>query len=144
MAPKRPTGPKVKQWNDASNARTLRRRGAVRLLNGLAEELGAKPVKLKAPSIAVEALVRVLDPRCQTDGFPARLRSAVTKYLDNGGKFSAPLLPATAAAAATVEGTMCDTDGDAPPPLTRHRLLEDGFRLESKAFTLTYNSRSFS
>ncbi len=37
-----------------------------------------------------------------------------------------------------------DADGDTPPPVLRHRLLEQSFRLNSKAFMLTFHSRSLS
>jgi hypothetical protein len=128
--------------NAASNARTLRRREAVSLLNGLAGEVGLKKIPVKTPANSVEALVRLLDPRCQAGGLPDRLRSAVSVYLDNGGAFSATVLPACARTAAA-DGANCDVDCDAPPPMARHRLLEAGFRLESKAFMLTFNSASF-
>ena len=80
--------------NATSNARTLRRREAVSLLNGLAGEVGLKQIPVKTPANSVEALVRLLDPRCQAGGLPDRLRSAVSVYLDNGGAFSATVLPA--------------------------------------------------
>ena len=129
---------KRKAWNDAGNARSLARRGAVRLLNGLAQELGLKPVPVKSRAARVEALVRLLERRCQSDGYPRRL-AAVAQYVDNGGMFSVPML-ATASAAES----SCDVDTDPTPTLGRHRVLDEGFRLQSKAFMLTYNSRSFS
>ena len=140
MAPKTTT---KKQWNASSNARCRERRQAVTLLNGLATELGLRAIGAKAAAAQVEALVRLLDKRCQTDGRPERLREAVAKYLDNGGRFSVPLLPAPTATTASASTMPGDADGDAPPPLARHRLLDEGFRLESKAFMLTYNSRAF-
>ena len=70
------------------------------------------------------------------------LRSAVLEYGGNGGVFSTPVLAVPPEAAAD-EGAV-DADCEAPPPLARHRLLDDGFRLKSKAFMLTYNSRGFS
>ena len=45
--------------NDASNARSLRRREAVSLLNGLAVEVGLKKVPVKALASRVEALLVV-------------------------------------------------------------------------------------
>ena len=128
--------------NDASNARSLRRREAVSLLNGLAVEVGLKKVPVKALASRVEALVRLLDPRCQAGGLPDRLRSAVSVYLDNGGAFSATVLPACARTAAA-DGAHCDVDCDAPPPMARHRLLEAGSRMTSKAFMLTSNGGPF-
>jgi hypothetical protein len=48
----------------ASNARSLRHREAVSLLNGLAGEVGLKKVPVKTPANRVEALVRLLDSKC--------------------------------------------------------------------------------
>ena len=96
------TGPsmapeKKKRWYATSNERGRRRREAVKLLNALAAEVGLKPLLAKAAAPDVEARVRLLDPRCQTDGRPERLRAAVEDYLAGGGKFSVPLLLASAA-----------------------------------------------
>ena len=95
----------------------------------------------------MERLVRFLDPRCQDGDLPGRLRAATESYLSNGGVFSAPVLPAVAGApheaSVGLDGVARDGDSDPPPPLLRHRLLEPGFRLKSKAFMLTYNSATF-
>ena len=123
-----------------SNARQAQRRAAVVLLNGLAAELGVRQISVKSARGPVEKLVRVLDARCRDGSLPARLRAAVTSYLNNSSTFSVSLLPA----ASGVDADACSADCDRPPPLQRHRLLDEGFRLESKAFMLTYNSRAFS
>ena len=75
MAPKAKRGPRARATR--SNARNLRRRETVKLLNGLAAEVGLKAVPVKAAAPAVEALVRLLEARCQDNGRPERLRSAV-------------------------------------------------------------------
>ncbi len=80
--------PKAKRSTVASrrraNDRNLARREAVKLLNGLALEVGLKAVKVKAAAPAVETLARLLEPRCQDDGRPERLRSAVASYARTG------------------------------------------------------------
>ncbi len=127
----------------AGNARGKQRREAVAALNRLAEEVGTAQVRLKAPAGAVEKLVRLLDARCHAGDLPGRLRDAVRLYLDNGGSFSVPVLLADIAAGAAATGEGHDADSDPPPPVLRHRLLDEGFRLRSKAFMLTFNSRAF-
>ena len=83
---------KRKARNDASNARSLARRGNVKLLSALAEELGLRPVLVKSSTPKVEALVRRLEARCQPSVHLRRLSEAVALYAHNGGIFSAPLL----------------------------------------------------
>ena len=115
----------------AANERRDSRRAAVRELNGFAKETGARPVSAKtATAKEIEGLVRVLQRRMQTDEQAARLRATVESWVRHGGSFSVPLENAP--------------DPEAPPaPLEQHRLLLRGFRLESKAFTLTFNSLMF-
>ena len=149
MAPKyavgkakpRPTPQPAPAWAVHGNARNLRRRSAVGLLNVLAEEVGVKNVPVKSSSSLVEKLARRLEPRCQSGDLLGRLRAAVAKFLDNGGKFSTPVLRDDGTAVATDDAD--DADGDAPPPLQRHRLFKPGFQLNTKAFMLTFNSESF-
>ncbi len=140
--------PHPPKWVADGNARSLQRRKAVQDLNALAKEVGAKTVKAKSASVAVEALVRRLEPRCQSGDLPERLRAAATIYLDNGGVFSTAVLPPVSAAppadaSATARPGDSHIDPDTAPPLLRHRLLEPGFRLKSKAFMLTFNSKAF-
>ena len=115
----------------SANGRRDSRRAAVRELNGFAEETGARPVSAKtATAKEIEGLVRVLQRRMQTDEQAARLRATVESWVRHGGSFSVPLENAP--------------DPEAPPaPLEQHRLLLRGFRLESKAFMLTFNSLMF-
>ncbi len=148
MAPKvtRKAAAKRASWNAFSNERSLARRSAVKLLNGLAAELGFRQVPLKSAAGRVEALVRLLEPRCQCGDYPARLATAVADYVGNGGVFSVPVLTAPTASPADAAEDRTDVPGgDAGGtfPVARHRVLDEGFRLESKAFMLTYNSRTF-
>ena len=128
MPPKaKPAAKAAPKWSAASNARGMRRRAAVALLNGLAEEVFVKQVRRKAPAGTVERLVRLLETRCQDGGLPGRLRAAAAAYLDNGGCFPTPLLPAAAAA----EGAEpCDGDGDPPPTVDAPPFVGARFPLE--------------
>ena len=80
-APKtKPAAKATAVWVAAGNKRGRQRRDAVLLLNGLAGEVGAKPVRLKAAAGVVEKLARLLDTRCQAGDLPDRLRAAVTLH----------------------------------------------------------------
>ena len=143
-APKRgPTAKPKAPWVTASNDRNLRRRAAVALMNGLAREVGVRPIRVKSKNVGVERLVRLLEARCQCGDLPARLRAAAASYLAAGGVFSTPLMPSTVGPDDADGDGVDGHDGDAPPHVQRHRLLEVGFQLNSKAFMLTYNSASF-
>ena len=78
-----------------------------------------------------------MDRRCPDQETAAQLRSAVQMYLDSGGALAICLRE---------DGSDEASGGSTTPtaPVQRHRILEDGFRLQSKAFMLTYNCRSFS
>ena len=127
--------PKVRVKRREYNERSLARRAAIALLNGLAESVGVRKVPKKSAASTVEALVRRLEPRCQADGLPERLREAVERFLQNGGTLTAAVLPPEEHGGA---------DEGAPPPVSRHRLLEPGFRIKSKAFMMTFNNKEFS
>jgi len=81
---------------------------------------------------AVDRMVLLLKTRCVDDVRGPLLRAAAEKWLANGGTLTDPLLPLPDPA---------DVGGPALVPA--HRLLEPGFRLEARAFMLTYNSASF-
>ncbi len=105
---------------------------------------GFERIRAKTAAPGVEALARLLEPRCQTEDLAARLRTAVVSYVDNGGVLSMPVLAVPVAG--DVPAAECeagDAGCDAPTPVLRHRLLEQGFRLNSKAFMLTFNCRAF-
>ena len=138
MAPKAKAAAKAAK-RSSYNERSLARRAAVGLLNDLAETVGVKKIPKKSTSGAVEAFVRRLEPRCQTSDLAGRLRAAAAEFLASGGVFDSAVLPVHG-----VDVPEAEADGDAPPALLRHRLLEPGFRLASKAFMLTFNSRTFS
>ena len=116
-----------------SNSRQAQRRQAVSELNGLAHEFGVEPIPVKAPCNTVEKLVRALDRQDLDHEFALQLREAAELYVSNGGHFGVQLGPIPEPA----------TSG-ALAQLQRHRVLQDTFILQSKAFMLTYNNRSFS
>ena len=117
-----------------SNGRQAQRRAAVGLLNKLAGEVGVPKVPVKAGANKVLTLVRELDRRCLDGGTSVCLRAAISAYHLNGGVLPVQLRPEPA-------------DDSAQPSqaqlLQRHRVLDEGFRLQSKAFMLTYNSKEF-
>ena len=120
-----------------SNARQAQRRAAVALLSGLAVEVGISPIRAKSGNDAVETLVRALERKCQTANLSGRLHTAASQFCGNGGIFTVPLLPVSIG----VGGDERDTE--VAPSIQRHRVLDEGFRIQSKAFMLTYNCRAF-
>ena len=105
-----------------SNSRQAQRRSAVRQLNVLAGELGVRQVSVKGSSERVENLVCELDRVCPDAEVAARVREAAAMFVRNGGTLSVRLQQEQ------------EDANDMPLTLVqRHRVLEDGFRLESKA-----------
>ena len=135
MAPKRvgrvAVKAKARAARQAKNAKRDARRAAMVQLNDLAVEVGAAPVQVFPRSAAAEDVqraIRVLDPRCQQEpALAARLHAVVKAWADNGGRLEAELAP--------------PPDLDRPSVLFKHRVLLPTFRLKSRAFMLTYNSR---
>ena len=145
---KLPTAPKAKAKPCARTEkktwtvrRYLMRRKAVQRLNQLAAELSVArlPKKVKAGR-KVEGLIFKLQSRCEDEVLRKRLSAAVQMWVDNG---------------AQLIGELTDEHGNAiPDPSTEideaqdsvigmHRFLKKGFKLKSRAFMLTYNSRTF-
>ena len=165
MAPKRRAG-KARAQAEALSAQARRdvkkasrqklRREAVTALNKLAEDLqlAVQPVAVtNAKSFKVEALVLKLQPRCQHGDLPVRLRNAVTQWRDNGGFLARDIVPAESSADREVPPAESSADLETPPdgnnaePMTqaclvRHKVLEAGFILKSRAFMLTFNDKS--
>ena len=132
MAPKKLQRKEGDERARRSNDRQAQRRQAISQLNGLAHEFGLDPIPVKAPCGTVEELVRGLDKQDLGHMFALQLRQAAELYVNNGGHFRVELGPIPE------PGTLGSL-----AQLQRHRLLKDGFVLKSKAFMLTYNSRSF-
>ena len=119
----------------ARNVRKVGRRGlrrtALAALNTLAEEVGAARAQVDPKTASaedVEFAIRVLDARCAEAPLSTRLRAAVEQWTANGGRLKAELTP--------------PPDLDTPAVLGRHRVLAPEFSLQSRAFMLTYNSRT--
>ena len=112
-----------------SNERLSTRREAVRTLNAMVRELELPDTALLPrrtfDNEAVEKLVKTLERRCTSDAQTDRVRAVAQKWQRNGGRFSAEVVE------------VCDT-----PILPKHRILKPYFRLQSKAFMLTFNGRS--
>ena len=115
-----------------SNNRQAQRRQAVSQLNVLAGEFGLEPIPVKAPCGTVEKLVRSLDRQDLDYTSALQLREAAELYVSNGGHFGVQLGPALEP---VITGALAQ--------LQRHRVLQDGFIVHSKAFMLTYNSWYF-
>ena len=100
-------------------------------LNALAEAKGMRSSQLPVTTATngqVERLVRLLDARCEGPDTRHRLRTAAAQWEQNGGQFSTEVVA---------------EDDFAVSLVVRHRVLKANFELKSRAFMLTYNSRSF-
>ena len=137
----------------SANRRQALRRDAIRELNQLCDELMHGALRVPAKSVLstdpkVERLVRCLEPRCQSAELAARLRAAVQTWVDNAGSLSRALVPEAADPAEAPprdEGADTESDAEREPmaAIPKHRVLQPGYILKTKAFMLTYNSESF-
>ena len=113
------------------SAKRAVRRDALKELNALADDVGAARAAVdprEAPAQAVERAIHILEARCREPPLSVRLRAIVVKWVANGGQLQAELAPAP------------DSDSAATVPF--HKVLAPEFRLQSRAFMMTYNSRS--
>jgi len=126
-------------WVQNGNTRGKARRDALESLNAIASELGVSTVPLKASSKKVEKLLKKLDKRAGDDEIAQRIRAAAHIWTANGGQLQVALLPVGR------EVRDADAEGFQPAaaPIPAHKVLLPEYRLESKAFMLTCNSRSF-
>ena len=130
------TGRRLRKKTKAKSCRQARRRQAVRLLCSLGVEvqLAAPPLPTKsAKGPDVERFIRLLETRCQEPALLDRLRKAAKQWSDNGGHLSRGLV---------TEGAEAQLVDNAAP-VTQHKVLLHGFTLQSRAFMLTYNNRSW-
>ena len=112
-----------------ANARRDRRRDACRALNQLANELGVGQAAVGAKGASgaeVDRFIRLLERRVLSDGQLERLRAAAKAFADNGGELASEVVA---------------EDNSTSPFVPKHRVLASFFKLKSKAFMLTYNSR---
>ena len=116
-------------------SRRQQRREALAALNTLVEELqmATPPLSIKTLQPGdVERLVQKLEPRCQHGELPVRLRAATEQWHANGGVLSRTIVSAP--------------DGTGPASaecLVRHKVLQGGYILKSRAFMLTFNKRAW-
>ena len=152
-----PTPPKVQRQAD--------RRAALRSLNALATDLGLSTLPVKTVGAKVDRFLKRLQARCTTSDSAERLRAAALQWQGNGGFVRGTVAPAAAAGgppAAAGDGDGADRVAVAPraaegaaaqdadaeadettATLPRHKVIVSTYRLESRAFMATYNSRSF-
>ena len=158
MAPKRRRSAKAKAKARAvslaiSNSKKTQRRLAVKVFNELADELslGGERLDPKALDKAqLEKQLRLLNRRCTTDPLHARFDQAVRQFVGNAGSLPEGVTLANGQEEGAQAATLLfDDDGQSLPRsaeerlVPRHKVLKAGFRLHSKAFMLTHNSRSF-
>jgi hypothetical protein len=112
----------------------------VRDLNTLATKYGLSTIPVKTIGRPCQKLIQRLQTRCSDGATTALLRDAARRWQANGGFLDAVIIdPEPLAGGSDFE---CEEEG-APFVLPRHKVLQASFRLESKAFMLTYNSKSF-
>ena len=124
-------------WVVEGNRRKRQREAALRALNLLAEEVGVEPVPLKTAGRKVQKLMKKVEARCVDDDKVGRLRAAATQWKENGGVLDARIAPAL------VEEAYEDDNSLLPAAVPRHNILLAGYKVHSKAFMVTYNSRTF-
>ena len=121
------------------NARRKARRDAVHALNSLISDLGLPLPKLgKRVDMKVLAkILRVMSKRCQDGTECARLGAALKGYTGHGGQLPEGM-------EFRDEEGLVDTDSKGVQDacvVPSHKFLVLSFRLKSKAFMLTFNSR---
>ena len=122
----------------AKTRRLLLRRSAVKELNALANDVGIPRIGCKTTaSTTVERLVLQVQDRCSDDATRRRLAAVLKTWVSNGGSLSCDLEEVGILSDANTA-----TEDDAPI-LEMHELLKKGYKLKSKAFMMTYNSKDF-
>lgn len=142
------------QWALQGNARAAERRAVLKVLNGLAAEFSLGTDALDGKAVDANLLakhLRLLNRRCTNEPSRSTFAAAVRQWVANGGKLPDGMSLGEGAAPAAAVLTVPDDDppsaGDPTLPpralLPRHKVLQSAFRLQSKAFMLTHNSRTF-
>ena len=145
---------KTKAANSAriarANDRGKSRHAAVKEMNRVAKDAAVAPVNVKAPWKVVERLIKTLQARSLAHDGRARLLAAARRWQTNGGKLDGRLVLTRGVSGAegnAVGGAAVPTQEEAAADvvlLAKHKILLSSFRLESRAFMLTYNSRDLS
>ena len=131
-----------------ANARKKCRRNTLNKLNVLGEEAGVQAISFDAASDKkVSSFIRQLGRRCGSDcGKLRRVRALLLEWQANGGALIGTVLPELPGAPEDEPDHDGHEDGVVslePPVVDRHALLTAGYRLQTKAFMLTYNSKDF-
>ena len=118
--------------------RRAKRRIAFKELLDVAAEVGVSVPRVdraEPTSADVTRLIRVLYARELPAETTARVRTAAQKWLDGHGELDAELLES--------DSDEDDDEHESPSVVLQHAILKPTFKLHSKAFMLTYNSREF-
>ena len=118
--------------------RRAKRRKAVKELLDVAAEVGVSATRVnrgEPTGAEVTRLIRALDARELPAETTARVRTAAQLWLDGHGELDAELLES--------DSDDKDDEYDSPSVVLQHAILKPTFKLQSKAFMLTYNSRAF-
>ena len=121
------------------NARGLARRAALQKLNGVVSGLDMEALRINTKSQDPQVLLklwRFLARRELEQPLAQQCRQAVEAFLANGGQ-----LPDGFTVCAERNGVAMPEEGS--PVVPRHKVLRSSFRLQSRAFMVTYNSLAF-
>jgi len=141
--PRRRAQPKRKAKKQAlKTERQDARRAAVKALNVIAAELGVATLPVHTVGQKVQKLIKRLQACRITEDTANRLREAAAQWQSTGGYLDGVVVPAAGAEVASAEES-CTEEPQGDPVVSRHKVLIVGYRLRSRAFMLTYNSRSF-
>ena len=115
------------------NRRKLLRRSALKTIAQISRNVDGPLLSSRSGSAKqVDAAIRFIETHCGTPEV-SHARNALRQWEGNGGQLETPL----------ADDTMGSDAELAPCVIGRHKILERNFRLESKAFMCTYNSRTF-
>ena len=112
------------------------REGAIQKLNGIAAQVGLDKLPVKTASKAVQRLIKKVQARTTDAPTTARLFDTAKEWVDNGGHLDGTLAPPPP------QGSKAPP-GDDATLVPKHRVLLPNFRLQSRAFMVTYNSKKF-
>ena len=123
----------------------MNRRGAIKTLNVLAEKYGVKTIKniAKAAAKDVQRLLKALQRRRLPLEDANQLRETARTWSDNGGELDGQVVPPQVAPVEHDEPAVGEATaaplGNPAALLQKHKVLVSGYRLQSRAFMLTYN-----
>ena len=112
------------------------REGAIQKLNGIAAQVGLDKLPVKTAWKAVQRLIKKVQARTTDAPTTARLFDTAKEWVDNWGHLDGTLAPPPP------QGSKAPP-GDDATLVPKHRVLLPNFRLQSRAFMVTYNSKQF-